>query len=178
MKNRNYIIEELSDYDSIFSNLILYHKMNSIVFLRGELGSGKTTFIQRYMQYHYNIKNVTSPTFGIVNNYSNSEHNILRCEKPVRLDQSVPILVKHTIAHQTFSSLATSRQKSLGHRFRVAAECGTEFFVGTLVLRWKTCGQSCFVLSIHAMNDGARADARAYLQNEGIFETFISVSIC
>jgi tRNA threonylcarbamoyladenosine biosynthesis protein TsaE len=76
MKNRNYIIEELSDYDSIFSNLILYHKMNSIVFLRGELGSGKTTFIQRYMQYHYNIKNVTSPTFGIVNNYSNSDYNI------------------------------------------------------------------------------------------------------
>jgi tRNA threonylcarbamoyladenosine biosynthesis protein TsaE len=76
MKNRNYIIEELSDYDSIFSNLILYHKMNSIVFLRGELGSGKTTFIQRYMQYHYNIKTVTSPTFGIVNNYSNSDYNI------------------------------------------------------------------------------------------------------
>ena len=28
------------------------------------------------MQYHYNIQNVTSPTFGIVNNYLNSDNNI------------------------------------------------------------------------------------------------------
>ena len=76
MKNRNYIVEKLSDYDSLFSNLILLHKRKSIVFLKGELGSGKTTFIQRYMQYHYNFKNVTSPTFGIINNYINTDNNI------------------------------------------------------------------------------------------------------
>ena len=28
------------------------------------------------MQYHHNIENVTSPTFGIVNNYLNSDNNI------------------------------------------------------------------------------------------------------
>ena len=28
------------------------------------------------MQYHYNIKNVTSPTFGIINNYINTDNNI------------------------------------------------------------------------------------------------------
>ena len=76
MKNRNYIVEKLSDYDALFSNLILLYKKTSIVFLKGELGSGKTTFIQRYMQYHHNIENVTSPTFGIVNNYLNSDNNI------------------------------------------------------------------------------------------------------
>ena len=76
MKNRNYIVEKLSDYDALFSNLILLYKKTSIVFLKGELGSGKTTFIQRYMQYHYNFKNVTSPTFGIINNYINTDNNI------------------------------------------------------------------------------------------------------
>ena len=76
MKSRNYIVEKLSDYDSLFSDLILFHERKSIIFLKGELGSGKTTFIQRYMQYHYNIKNVTSPTFGIINNYINTDNNI------------------------------------------------------------------------------------------------------
>ena len=76
MKNRNYIVEKISDYDSLFSNLNLLNQVKSIVFLKGELGSGKTTFIQKYMQYHYNIQNVTSQTFGIVNNYLNSDNKI------------------------------------------------------------------------------------------------------
>ena len=76
MINRNYIVEKISDYDSLFSNLNLLNQVKSIVFLKGELGSGKTTFIQKYMQYHYNIQNVTSPTFGIVNNYLNSDNKI------------------------------------------------------------------------------------------------------
>ena len=41
-----------------------------IIFLKGELGSGKTTFVQNYLKYKYAFTNTSSPTFGIVNTYS------------------------------------------------------------------------------------------------------------
>ncbi len=76
MIHKNFIVDTLIDYDALLSSLILLNRKKSIVFLKGELGSGKTTFIKRYMEYNYNFKNVTSPTFGIINSYLNKNNTI------------------------------------------------------------------------------------------------------
>ena len=51
-------------------------KKGDIIILSGELGSGKTKFVQGVLKY-FNLENeISSPTFTIVNEYSNSNINI------------------------------------------------------------------------------------------------------
>ena len=53
---------------------ILNHK--DLVVLTGELGAGKTKFVEGFLSY-YNLQDeISSPTFNIVNEYNNSNHNI------------------------------------------------------------------------------------------------------
>ena len=70
MSNKNYLIKDLGDYESLFKNINLYKNNRTVIFLKGELGSGKTTFVQNYLKYKYAFTNTTSPTFGIINTYS------------------------------------------------------------------------------------------------------------
>ena len=70
MANKNYLIKNLSDYVSLFKNINLCFNNRTVIFLKGELGSGKTTFVQNYLKYKYAFTNTTSPTFGIINTYS------------------------------------------------------------------------------------------------------------
>ena len=69
MPNKNYLIKDLGDYESLFKNINLYKNNRMVIFLKGELGSGKTTFVQKYLKYEYGFTNTSSPTFGIVNTY-------------------------------------------------------------------------------------------------------------
>lgn len=48
----------------------------SIVILSGELGSGKTKFVQGVLEYFGLSDEISSPTFTIVNEYSNNDINI------------------------------------------------------------------------------------------------------
>ena len=73
MTNKNYLIKNLSDYESLFKNINLCDDNRTVIFLKGELGSGKTTFVQNYLKYKYAYTNTSSPTFGIVNAYSINE---------------------------------------------------------------------------------------------------------
>lgn len=51
-------------------------KKGDIIILSGELGSGKTKFVQGVLKY-FNLENeISSPTFTIVNEYSTSSINI------------------------------------------------------------------------------------------------------
>ena len=51
-------------------------KEGDIVILSGELGSGKTKFVQGILKHFKLEKEISSPTFTIVNEYSNSQINI------------------------------------------------------------------------------------------------------
>lgn len=73
MANKNYLIKNISDYQSLFKNINLCINNRTVIFLKGELGSGKTTFVQKYLKYKYSFTNASSPTFGIVNTYSINE---------------------------------------------------------------------------------------------------------
>ena len=90
MAIKNYLIKNLSDYDSLFKNINLSNDNRKIIFLKGELGSGKTTFVQNYLKYKYAFTNTSSPTFGIVNTYSINEimiyhYDLYRITKPEEL---------------------------------------------------------------------------------------------
>jgi tRNA threonylcarbamoyladenosine biosynthesis protein TsaE len=76
MTIKNFLITDFSDYISLFKNINLFKKNKIIIFLKGELGSGKTTFVQKYLLHKYNFKNTSSPTFGIINTYIINDTNI------------------------------------------------------------------------------------------------------
>ena len=69
MANKNYLIKDFNDYVSLFENINLCINNRTVIFLKGELGSGKTTFVKKYLKYKYSFTNASSPTFGIVNTY-------------------------------------------------------------------------------------------------------------
>ena len=76
MTINNFLIKDYSDYSSLFKRISLSTKNRIIIFLKGELGSGKTTFVQKYLLYQYEFKNTSSPTFGIINTYMINDTNI------------------------------------------------------------------------------------------------------
>ena len=76
MTFKNFLITDISDYASVYKNINLSKNNKIIIFLKGELGSGKTTFVQKYLSYKYNFKNTSSPTFGIINTYMLDDTNI------------------------------------------------------------------------------------------------------
>ena len=91
MANKNYLIKNISDYESLFRNINLYDNNRTAIFLKGELGSGKTTFVQNYLKYKYAFTNTSSPTFGIVNTYLINKimiyhYDLYRITKPAELN--------------------------------------------------------------------------------------------
>ena len=91
MANKNYLIKNISDYESLFRNINLYDNNRTVIFLKGELGSGKTTFVQNYLKYKYAFTNTSSPTFGIVNTYPINKimiyhYDLYRITKPAELN--------------------------------------------------------------------------------------------
>ena len=76
MTIKNFLITDFRDYISLFKKINLFKKNKIIIFLKGELGSGKTTFVQKYLLYKYIFKNTSSPTFGIINTYMLNDTNI------------------------------------------------------------------------------------------------------
>ena len=91
MANKNYLIKNIHDYESLFEKIDLRNNDRAVIFLKGELGSGKTTFVQNYLKYKYAFTNTSSPTFGIVNTYSINEimiyhYDLYRITKPEELN--------------------------------------------------------------------------------------------
>ena len=69
MSKKNFLIKDLSDYRIIFKDISPYADSRTIIFLKGDLGSGKTTFVQKFLEYEYEFSDSSSPTFGIINSY-------------------------------------------------------------------------------------------------------------
>lgn len=69
-KNRHQlIVEELNDWSSAAKYLLEYAEGKKKFVFSGEIGAGKTTFIQALCRYLGVTSSVTSPTFALVNEY-------------------------------------------------------------------------------------------------------------
>ena len=58
------------------SKLASKSKIGDVIVLNGELGAGKTKFTEGFLKYFGLDKEISSPTFNIVNEYKNSEITI------------------------------------------------------------------------------------------------------
>ena len=69
MTIKNYLITQTCDYHILFENLNINFDSKQIIFLKGNLGSGKTSLVNELLRYLYNFNKTSSPTFGIINSY-------------------------------------------------------------------------------------------------------------
>ena len=76
MRNRNYLVPFIKNYLPIFRELNLNFGKKTIILLKGQLGSGKTTFVKELLFHKYKFNDVNSPTFGIINTYNIKENLI------------------------------------------------------------------------------------------------------
>ena len=76
MTIKNYLITQACDYHILFKNLNINFDSRKIIFLKGNLGSGKTFLVNELLRYLYNFKNTSSPTFGIINSYKIKDKHI------------------------------------------------------------------------------------------------------
>ncbi len=76
MTIKNYLITQASDYHHLFEYLNIDFDNKKIIFLRGNLGTGKTFLVKELLKYLYNFKNTSSPTFGIINSYEVKDKHI------------------------------------------------------------------------------------------------------
>ena len=58
-----------TNYSQIFKDLNLAEYSKCIVFLNGEIGSGKTSIVRSYIKLFNLNKTITSPTFPLINEY-------------------------------------------------------------------------------------------------------------
>ena len=73
MRNRKYLVPSIKNYQPIFRELNLNFGKKTIILLKGQLGSGKTTFVKELLNHRYKFKEANSPTFGIINAYNTIE---------------------------------------------------------------------------------------------------------
>ncbi len=91
MNTDNYFINNISDYELIYPKLNIREKQRKIILMKGELGSGKTTFIKEFLAHRFDFYETTSPTFAIINKYeifnNNTYHyDLYRINKSHELD--------------------------------------------------------------------------------------------
>ena len=76
MKNFKYISHSENDTMNFAKKLASKLKVGDVVVLSGELGAGKTKFTEGFLSYFGLEKEISSPTFTIVNEYKKDDINI------------------------------------------------------------------------------------------------------
>ena len=76
MKKYKFISRSELDTKSFAKRLASILKPNNVIVLTGELGSGKTKFVEGFLEYFGLENEISSPTFTIVNEYKKDDINI------------------------------------------------------------------------------------------------------
>ncbi len=88
----NYLSKNENDTQDLAFSLCKFLKNSDIIVLNGELGSGKTSFMQGVAKY-FNIQDqICSPTFTIVNEYTTSKHQNIFHFDVYRLNDEIEFL--------------------------------------------------------------------------------------
>ena len=64
------IISSIGELDKAVKELLAFAGKRKVLLFSGEIGAGKTTFIQAFCRYFAVREKVTSPTFSLINEYS------------------------------------------------------------------------------------------------------------
>ena len=67
---------KISDYNLVLDEIFKKNKSNKLFLLNGEIGSGKTTLIKSFLKRLLVKRGVSSPTFNIINEYSNDNNEL------------------------------------------------------------------------------------------------------
>lgn len=84
----SYSIDQLEAVSEQLSNLLPVH---GIVFLAGQMGSGKTTLTRAILKHRGVIDPVNSPTFSIINTYQTNSGNNLFHSDLYRIDDEAQL---------------------------------------------------------------------------------------
>lgn len=76
MKKYTFTSKSELDTKRFAKNFAAKLKQNDVIVLTGELGSGKTKFVEGFLEYYGLENEISSPTFTIVNEYKNQNINI------------------------------------------------------------------------------------------------------
>ena len=76
MKNIRYISHNENETKKLATQIASKLNIGDIIVLTGELGSGKTKFTEGFLSYFNLDKEISSPTFTIVNEYKNQNISI------------------------------------------------------------------------------------------------------
>ena len=76
MENYKFISQNEFDTKNFAKQLAAKLKTKDVVVLTGELGSGKTKFTEGFLSYFGLEKEISSPTFTIVNEYINDKARV------------------------------------------------------------------------------------------------------
>ena len=76
MKKYTFTSKSELDTKKFAKNFASKLKQNDVIILTGELGSGKTKFVEGFLEYFELENEISSPTFTIVNEYKNQNINI------------------------------------------------------------------------------------------------------
>lgn len=76
MEHYKFIAKSEDDTKNFAKKLATKLKPKDVVVLTGELGSGKTKFVEGFLSYYGLEDEISSPTFTIVNEYNKNDINI------------------------------------------------------------------------------------------------------
>ena len=76
MKHYKFISKNENDTKNFARKLASKLKKNDVIVLTGELGSGKTKFVEGFLSFFGLEDEISSPTFTIVNEYKKDDINI------------------------------------------------------------------------------------------------------
>ena len=76
MNNYKFISKSELDTKAFAKKIASILKQNNVIVLTGELGSGKTKFVEGFLEFFGLENEISSPTFTIVNEYKNDDINI------------------------------------------------------------------------------------------------------
>lgn len=71
------IVYDIKDIDNAAKEFISFIKDHKIIVLSGELGAGKTTFINALCKQYEIAESVTSPTYSLIHEYHFNKNKII-----------------------------------------------------------------------------------------------------
>lgn len=76
MKLKEFIVEDLEGYDTVAKYLLGLKSKYNLFYLKGDLGAGKTTLVQKVSEYLDAEDQVVSPSFALINIYDSPNGEI------------------------------------------------------------------------------------------------------